>query len=153
MNAKRLPLQAEQNLLGRTDVVASTKGKGNTGDLQHYCCPSPRHWRGLQCRQLLCTQKKGEKMEKKWKKAAPPPPSHPSHLRAGACTRASGALPLTTAQPRHTAHRHPSPPAAARPRCWKLGSARKEKKQRAKHAGMTHRGPYQTEKVCSYPPS
>lgn len=26
-------------------------------------------------------------------------------------------------------------------------------KQRAKHAGLTHRGPYQTENVCSNPPS
>lgn len=32
---------------------------------------------------------------------------------------------------------------------WEWGG----EKQRAKHAGVTHRGPYQTENVCSNPPS
>lgn len=72
----------------------------------------------------------------------PPPPISPRHQ--------TGAQPFNTR--RHRAGRTTLTtllPAG----CSKLGSARKEKKQRAKHAGMTHRGPYQTEKVCSYPPS
>lgn len=41
-----------------------------------------------------------------------------------------------------------TPPTQAR---TEVGVGRE--KQRAKHAGLTHRGPYQTENVCSNPPS
>ena len=72
----------------------------------------------------------------------PPPPTFPRHQTGAQPCNAhghrAGHATLTTLLP---------------PGCSKLGSARKEKKQRAKHARMTHRGPYQTEKVCSYPPS
>lgn len=72
-----------------------------------------------------------------------PPPPPPISLR-----NPEAAQPCKTHSAEHT-----TLPTLLPPRCSKLGLARKEKKQRAKHARMTHRGPYQTEKVCSYPPS